>query len=311
MSCPVCNNKEKSEFERLGKFILYKCGGCDLVYSFPMRPMSVDEYSEFYNRDDYHGGFLVALSTGQARFLKKNKKKNSGKKILDIGTSTGLFLYEARKCGFSPFGLETDEKAVAVGKKLFPESVVYQEDLEKFLGRGEKFDFITLFEVLEHVGDPVKILEDAKKILQTGGKLVIFVPNRNRSPKLYREMIDRGIDMPPHHLTKWSKRSLVFILNRVGFTDIIIKDIGKYRFPLIPGIGIASIVRSKIIDKEKNISVSLNEKGVTYRSGIQKTYGLLAKTRFLVDMLLFFWIDITLKLRGYEKDGLYVEASIE
>jgi SAM-dependent methyltransferase len=310
--CPVCKTLGKELFEKFGDFSLYKCLQCDLVYSFPMKALSSDEYADFYNKTDFHEGFATALSIGQVHFLSKNKnkKKNSGKKILDIGTSTGLFVYEAKKYGFNSFGLETDEGAVVMGKKLFPENVIYKEDLEKFLERKEKFDFVTLFEVLEHVQDPVEILEDSKKLLHAGGKLAIFVPNRNRSPKLYQEMIDRGIDIPPHHLTKWSKKSLVFVLNKIGFTDIVVKDIGKYRFPLIPGIGIASVVRSKIINQEKGISINSNERGVMYRSGLRGVYSFLARTRFLVDMLLFFWIDIMLKLCGYEKDGLYIEAEI-
>jgi len=303
--CPVCKTSNKEQFEKFGDFSLYKCPQCDLVYSSPMKALSSGEYSDFYNKTDFHEGFATALSTGQSLFLKRNSKKGEGAKLLDIGTSTGLFLHEARKRGFNVVGLETDKEAVLVGKKIFPKNVFYQEDLERFLERGEKFDFVTLFEVLEHVEDPVKILEDAKKILHKRGKLAVFVPNRNRSPKLYQEMIDRGIDMPPHHLTKWSKKSLIFVLNKVGFTDVVVKDIGKYRFPLIPGIGVASIVRNKIINQGKGVSANSS-----YRSGFRRVYSFLARGRFLVDMLLFFWIDIILKLRGYEKDGLYIEARL-
>jgi len=303
--CPVCHGAERVEFEHFGDFVLYKCADCDLVYSYPMRSMSERDYAEMYGGRGFHEGFASSLSTGQVFFFKRNKI-GTEKKLLDVGTSTGLFVHEALRRGFKTVGTETDPTALFASRQMFPEISVENASLGELRGRGEKFDIITLFEVLEHVENPTLILKEVVGLLRQGGKIIIFVPNRKRTPPLYREMIDRGIDFPPHHLTKWSVRSLSVALRNAGANVIFIRDIGKYHFSIVPGLGIASKVRGMISNKESlgDLSIGVSKK----KDALRSVYSVLAKLRLLADKILFFPVDIFWRAKGYEKDGLYLEA---
>lgn len=306
--CPACFGAKRSEFEKFGEFTLYKCDNCDLVYSLPMKAMSPDGYGEMYANIGLHGDFATALESGHLEFLKRNKPVAGRNKLLDVGTSTGLFVHSAKLAGFEAVGVETDARAVEAGKKMFPGISLENISLGELSDREDRYNYVTLFEVLEHVSEPRSLLADAKKLLFPGGKLAVFVPNRNRTPKLYKEMVDRGIDLPPHHLSKWSKQSLIDIFKSLGLKNIRVEDVGKYRFPLLPALGIASRVKNRII-KTSAIPSGDNAAAKSKKADCFRfVYRKFADARMLADKALFFWIDLIYKFKGSEKDGLYAEG---
>lgn len=308
-ACPACDCLGGAEFEKFAEFTLYRCPVCDLVYSFPMRAMTPGEYGKMYEGEGFHDEFATALGNGHAKFLKRNKPLPGSEELLDVGTSTGLFVHAAATKGFRALGIDTDARAIDVGKRIFPNINLENCSLEQVFSRGKKYNYVTLFEVLEHVSEPRKLIEEAKNMLHPGGKLTVFVPNRNRTPKLYKEMIVRGIDLPPHHLSKWSKKSLVNLYKVSGFKIVYVGDIGKYRFPLLPGLGIASGIRSKIADAcDKTLSSTVTIDKLKQGDVLRRFYGILAKCRAVIDGVIFFPLDAIYRLRGYEKDGLYIEG---
>jgi SAM-dependent methyltransferase len=78
-----------------------------------------------------------------------------------------------------------------------------------------RFDLIILFQVLEHIGEPVKLLNECAKRLQHGGKLIINVPNfaswqsRFAGPKWLH------LDVP-RHLNHFTPESIAETLGRAG-----------------------------------------------------------------------------------------------
>jgi SAM-dependent methyltransferase len=87
-------------------------------------------------------------------------------------------------------------------------------------GEAGRYDAVTLFEVVEHLEDPVGYLATTSALLGPGGLIVLSVPNRDRWPM--REFTD----YPPHHMTRWSPRAVIALLHRVGF-DVLSAEKGS------------------------------------------------------------------------------------
>src|ERR1700674_732805 len=100
-----------------------------------------------------------------------------GKEVLDYGCGTGSLCNVAIEYGARPLGVEADPNARQAIRRaaLFP---AYEnlEDLRD--ARGEtRFDFIFLWEVIEHLREPWRELGKLRKLLRPGGWIVISTPN--------------------------------------------------------------------------------------------------------------------------------------
>jgi 2-polyprenyl-3-methyl-5-hydroxy-6-metoxy-1,4-benzoquinol methylase len=78
------------------------------------------------------------------------------------------------------------------------------------------FDYIVLFQVLEHIDKFENLLQNIHYLLKNNGKLIISVPNGESV--LIQEKYFPGIDMLPNHVNKWNEKSLKIALNK--FEDI-------------------------------------------------------------------------------------------
>lgn len=102
-------------------------------------------------------------------------------KILDLGSGvTSSFLRLLKKKGYKNIlGFDLTESASREAKKYGLKVLVgdlEKDDLEK-LFKGEKFDYIIMGEVIEHLFFPQEALGKIKKILKPAGKLIISTPN--------------------------------------------------------------------------------------------------------------------------------------
>ena len=69
----------------------------------------------------------------------------------------------------------------------------------------EAYDVVCAFQVLEHVANPLAFVAEAKARLKPGGRLFLGVPRRDSYLAALR---DFPLDLPPHHVTRWSSRAL-------------------------------------------------------------------------------------------------------
>lgn len=98
------------------------------------------------------------------------------KKVLDIGCGVGMFLEKFQKSGAAVYGVDIDTRKIKEAKKLFQEAEVAPAEELPFVRNS--FDIVFLHEVIEHVDDDKKSIGEAFRVLKSGGKLVIFAPNR-------------------------------------------------------------------------------------------------------------------------------------
>jgi len=136
------------------------------------------------------------------------KNKSS---LLELGCGSGE-LINAITERFSDL-----DKIVAVDffnrpEKLNKKVEFIKQDIETLNIPGS-FDLVVLNQVLEHIKDPLGLLTNIKKNLNSYGRILIVVPNRygfNNEARVY---------WPEHgkHYFLWDRESLEYSLNRIGF----------------------------------------------------------------------------------------------
>ena len=99
------------------------------------------------------------------------------KRILDIGCGVGAFVRRLREFSPEVCGTDIDRESVKRGtEEGLPNLALALGEYMPF--KDGTFDVILLHEVLEHVANDVETLREARRLLATGGKIVVFCPNR-------------------------------------------------------------------------------------------------------------------------------------
>jgi SAM-dependent methyltransferase len=129
-------------------------------------------------------------------------------RVLEIGCGQGSFLLSVKnRYGGEPIGLELNQHAVA--KAVSAGLKVYNRDLNSFsLENREAVDVICLFQVLEHIAEPIPFLQHTLRMLKPGGRLIICVPDNDA---LINKDNENPLNLPPHHMGMWNKQSLLFL----------------------------------------------------------------------------------------------------
>ena len=117
--------------------------------------------------------------------------KRGRRRILDIGCGTGYgtkILYDK---GNEVYGVDNSEKAIEYAKKVYPGPKYVCCSAENLPFNDNFFDAITAFEVIEHVGNPEKALEEMYRILKKKGDLFISTPNPRHLGSILGHLLGR------------------------------------------------------------------------------------------------------------------------
>lgn len=166
-------------------------------------------------------GFL----DGKLRHL---PRPSSSSMLLDLGCGHGDFLAFARQAGWQALGLDFDIRAVAAARARGIE--VMHGGLE-VLGDDarDRYDYITLSHVIEHVYHPVETLRQVHRLLRPGGLAWIETPNIDALGHRHFGRHWRGLEAP-RHLVLFSVRAMKQSLRDAGFERVRL----RYRGPMVP-----------------------------------------------------------------------------
>lgn len=195
MICPVC--QENMKFYHSCKdslvsgetFSVQKCPMCG--FALTENPPSPGEIGRYYHSEAYishsntRKGLVAWIYQGVRSVMIRRKRllieKISGKdpgSILDIGCGTAHFLHEMHKAGWETKGIEPDKNAREFAAKRFGLEINGPEYLNSLCEQAREFDVITLWHSLEHIHDLTGTLVKLRKMLRSGGLLVVALPNR-------------------------------------------------------------------------------------------------------------------------------------
>ncbi len=175
LTCNVCRSERIQKVDP--EYNLCRCDSCGYIFDSP-RP-SMAEITAFYSQPAKYDSWLKEEPLRDAlwrRRLKKFLPHKAEGNLLDIGAGIGQFLHHAHPLFTQVSGTEVSESAVRIAKQKYGIDLYAGQVEELDLPLGS-FDNITLFHVLEHVPDPMKLLNRCRELLRPQGVLVIAVPN--------------------------------------------------------------------------------------------------------------------------------------
>jgi 2-polyprenyl-3-methyl-5-hydroxy-6-metoxy-1,4-benzoquinol methylase len=142
-------------------------------------------------------------------------------RLLDVGCGEGSFLDLAGRAGWQATGIDTDPEAVAAAQRAGVDARC--ETLAEHAAGGSHYDAVTISHVLEHVPDPVALLEDAYVALRPGGTVWIATPNLLGAGHRHYGAQWWPLDAP-RHLVVFSPASLRRAVEGAGFIDVRPRD---------------------------------------------------------------------------------------
>ena len=155
--------------------------------------------------------------------------------ILDIGCGGGILAEELSKKGANVTGIDASEKTIKIAKQHSQENnlkIDYKyTTLEDHLKKSKKkYDSIICFELIEHVPDQLKLINDISKVSKKGSKLFLSTINRNivsfLFAKVIAEYILKIVPQGTHQYEKFIKPSeLNKILEKSNYKTIDIKGV--------------------------------------------------------------------------------------
>jgi SAM-dependent methyltransferase len=211
-------------------FNVVECQGCGLLYINP-RP-SEEEMGRFYPKtyswketleaDSFLTKLVRKLEKGYRYHLLRDEVskvvKFTGRsqgKVLDVGCGTGDRLDVFRNKGFETYGVETSDSA-DYAKDHLKLNVLKGDLFSAKFPRGF-FDIVTLYNVLEHTHDPIKVCQEVQRILKEDGFLIVQVPDKNSLQyKLFKKRW-AAFDVP-RDLYYFGIETLISMLEKVGLT---------------------------------------------------------------------------------------------
>jgi ubiquinone/menaquinone biosynthesis C-methylase UbiE len=105
-----------------------------------------------------------------------------GKRVLDMGCGTGYGAGELAKSAAKVTGIDVSGEAVGYAREHFSGAgnVEFLEASATSVPLADQcFDLIVAFEVIEHLADWRKLLEEARRLMATGGQFVVSTPNKS------------------------------------------------------------------------------------------------------------------------------------
>jgi 2-polyprenyl-3-methyl-5-hydroxy-6-metoxy-1,4-benzoquinol methylase len=136
-------------------------------------------------------------------------------RYLDVGCSTGFVVEAARDAGWEAIGIDLNPSAIEFGKTrgLDLRTVA----LEDSGFAPASFDAVSLFDVLEHLLDPVRTLRTCTRLLESGGIVFLYVPNYDSASRLLMGK-DAHFIWPTHHLNYYTPATIRDLMSREGLT---------------------------------------------------------------------------------------------
>ena len=183
------------------KYLEKKCTGSVshlLRFSPEYRPTVFNEYAQ------------SVADVGLTRAVILNSK------ILDFGCADGIFLDWLRSLGADPAqlaGIDISEEMVELARAKGHRAVSLAAQGEL---RREKFDLVTLWDVLEHLLDPVETLRSLTNFLKPGGHLLLQTPRIGLLSDVLEESFEHYL--PIEHIHLFPRQTLVDCMIPMGFS---------------------------------------------------------------------------------------------
>ncbi len=185
----------------------------------------------------YHDDIWQALPEGlePADFVLRRRflldRVSAGARVLDVGCGEGRFTAELAAAGARVVGIDVAEEALRRARASHSEL-----DLRLVGAQGAweledaVFDVVWAGEVIEHVADTAAWLSEVRRVLRSGGSLLLSTPAHGRLTlmrvALSRSAFASHFDPRGDHLRFYDRKTLTSLLGDFGFSRIDVRGAG-------------------------------------------------------------------------------------
>ncbi len=237
MPCALCGNGLFEDLKDSGLGHLRRCSTCGLVSvrTFPRADELRAVYGEAYFRnarseesgyDDYEADRYCIVKTAGRRLDLIERYTPQRGRLLDVGCALGFFLETARRRGWEVEGVDISAHAVSYARDRLGLAARCGM-LEEAGFTADSFDVLTLWDVIEHVPDPVANLEYCRSLLRDEGILVISTPDLGSRVARATGTRWMGYKLAEEHLYYFTRQTIGLALRKAGFDVLHTQAIGK------------------------------------------------------------------------------------
>ena len=206
---------------------IVQCNHCNLVYANPQWPpdelvaayTAVEDETYVQEREGRELTFEKHLKS-----LEKFTGPSNGGTLLDVGAYIGVFVEIARAHGWLAEGIEPSLWAVTNAQHR--DLPIHQGTLHDMVLTNQKYDVITMWDVIEHVTDPAGELQQTFQLLNPGGWLAVHTMDIDSLTA--RVLGSRWPWLMDMHLYYFSRKTLIEMLKKSGFEVIWSGAQGRY-----------------------------------------------------------------------------------
>jgi 2-polyprenyl-3-methyl-5-hydroxy-6-metoxy-1,4-benzoquinol methylase len=192
--CALCGRTDGTELFPVDGSLIVRCDRCGLVRE-ATRPTATSAVydADYYSTESSKGGyanyvldaginrltFAERLRAIEAKLGRGPRRRGAnarfGPRLLDVGCALGDFVEVAREEGWDAEGVEISSFAAAEGRRRG--LTIHCGILEDLGLEAGSYDVITLYDVIEHLIDPVRTMREVARLLASGGVVHIVTPN--------------------------------------------------------------------------------------------------------------------------------------
>lgn len=236
MNCLICGGmvsvmaSKVNGYRQGTSFEIAHCTRCDTKFSLPLKS---DEgiYESIYAQVEKVPGYsryfriaeAVISSKSPLNLLMRQEEAYWGlatqlfnlarpsEKIIEIGCGQGYLTYSLVRAGYNVVGLDISEVAVGLAQARYGDFYSCSS-IEKYVSDVDGAPkFVVMSEVVEHLENPLEVIQQAFSALAAGGSLILTTPNMDAYPEAVWDT-----DLPPVHLFWFSYESFRNIGTNLG-----------------------------------------------------------------------------------------------
>jgi 2-polyprenyl-3-methyl-5-hydroxy-6-metoxy-1,4-benzoquinol methylase len=224
--CPVCK-AEASRAASFEDYQLYRCRTCECWSSDALNrgaATSFEPANYFENAELDRPKWSSLVES----ILARGRSVDS---VLDVGCGTGAFLswitkaHQPTRCE----GIELDDGRAKQAQEHNPGAEIHLGDAVEVLSKSSsKFELITLWDVFEHVTDPVGLLVHLAQHLEPGGCIhIVTIHEQSLLPRVGRAIYKATAGQfaypmrrthEAHHLVFFSRKGLTLAAQEAGLS---------------------------------------------------------------------------------------------
>lgn len=227
-TCPLCHSSQIDKIFEKETIPYFKCTSCNFIFSKPLRNANFEnkledfetssiQYFQMNFREDF-----IALYQWVRKF-----RTLENARLLDIGCGSGKWVRNLRDESVEAYGLEPS--TALYNHFLCHDEFFFNQTVEEYRHNfpQSKFDIITILDVIEHVDEPLILLENVDLLLKEGGLLFISTPDVGSV--IARFLGKKWHFYHKYHLAYFSQKTLDAVVKPLRFNAIDFSHKGHRR----------------------------------------------------------------------------------